>query len=122
LIASFAAATLLIGPVAVAADSAQAEYQAHIQYCTSNPPDIDRQACMREAGAALEAARRAALTTPSTDATRADRTQRCNALPGERRQECLTLMESPDTRIQGSVESGGILRETTITVPASTVN
>ena len=112
---------LLASPPSMAAGEAQAQYQADVQRC-HNTPGIDQKACLREAGAALEASRRGALTAPDPGTENQDRTQRCNALPANQRQDCLTLMNSTDTRIQGSVESGGILRETTITVPASQAN
>jgi len=112
---------LLASPPSMAAGEAQAQYQADVQRC-HNTPGIDQKACLREAGAALEASRRGALTAPDPATENQDRTQRCNALPANQRQDCLTLMNSTDTRIQGSVESGGILRETTITVPASQAN
>lgn len=121
LIASFGAATLLLSPVALAANSAQTQYQADVQRCNSTP-GIDKKACLHEAGAALQATRTNALTDPSTDASRQDRTQRCNALPADKRQDCLTLMDTPNARTQGSVEGGGVLRETTITVPAGSGN
>lgn len=121
LIASFGAAALLLSPVAFAADAAQAQYQVDVQHCNSTP-GIDKKACMREAGAALEASRRNTLTTPSADAANLDRTRRCNALPADQRQDCLTLMDSPNTRTQGSVQGGGILRETTITIPAGSTS
>lgn len=121
LIAGLGTAAMLLSPVALAADSAQSQYQADVQRCKSTP-GIDQKACLREAGAALEASRSNKLTTPSADAANQERTQRCNALPTGERQDCLTLMDSANTRTQGSVQSGGILRETTITVPAGSSN
>lgn len=122
LIAGLSTAAMLLSPVALAAaDSAQAQYQTDVQHCKSTP-GIDQKACMREAGAALEASRRNTLTTPSAGTSNMDRTQRCNALPADQRQDCLTLMDGANTQTQGSVQSGGILRETTITVPADGSN
>lgn len=117
LIAGLGVAAMLLTPSVLAADSAQQQYQADVQHCQSTP-GIDQKACMKEAGAALEASRRNTLTRPSEEASNLDRTKRCDALPTDQRQDCLTLMNNADTRIQGSVESGGILRETTITIPA----
>ena len=76
------------------------------------------EACLKEAGAALQASRQDNLTTPSSQAEARNRMDRCNSLPAEQREECLKLMENGNTRTEGSVESGGILRETTITIPA----
>lgn len=117
LIAGMSAAAMLLSPVALAANTAQTQYQVDVQHCKSTP-GIDQKACMREAGAALEASRRNTLTTPTATAENLDRTQRCSVLPADQRQDCLTLMEGTNTQVQGSVQSGGILRETTITVPA----
>lgn len=112
---------LLASPPSMAAGESQTQYQADVQRC-HNTPGIDQKACLREAGAALEASRRNALTAPEPGTENQDRTQRCNALPADQRQDCLALMTGTDTRVQGSVDSGGILRETTITVPATGTN
>ena len=42
---------------------------------------------------------------------------RCNRLPQASRQDCITQMTSP-TQVRGSVQGGGVLRETVIQVPA----
>lgn len=112
---------LLASPPSMAAGESQAQYQADVQRCHSTP-GIDQKACLREAGAAREASQRGKLTAPGTSSEKQDRTQRCNALPAGQRQDCLTLMDSPNTNVQGSVDSGGVLRETTITIPASQAN
>ncbi len=116
LIALCLGAAILSSPLAHAADSAEAQYQADVQRCHSTP-GIDQKACLREAGAALEASRRGNLTAPASQAENANRTARCNALPPDQRQDCLTLMET-GTVTQGSVPGGGVMRETTITIPA----
>lgn len=122
IIAGLSAAAMLLSPVALAADTAaQTQYQTDVQHCNSTP-GIDKKACLHEAGAALQASRSNTLTTPSADASNRDRTQRCNALPADQRQDCLTLMDSANTKIQGSVQGGGVLRETTITIPAGGAN
>ncbi len=114
---SFAA---LFAPAVQAADSAAAQYQQDVARC-HNTPGIDKQACLKEAGAALEAARRDALTSPSQQAEIRNQTERCNRLPAGQREDCLKLMsDQPGTRIEGSVQGGGVLRETTITIPAPT--
>jgi len=109
-------AAILFSPLARAADTAQTQYQADVQRCHSTP-GIDKQACLQEAGAALEAARRNKLTAPGVQAESANRSARCDALPADQRQDCLTLMEK-GTVTEGSVSSGGVIRETTITTPA----
>ena len=42
---------------------------------------------------------------------------RCNRLPQASRQDCITQMTSP-TQVRGSVQGGGVLRETVIQAPA----
>ncbi|WP_322998693.1 hypothetical protein [Castellaniella sp.] len=108
----------LFAPGAQAA-SPQTQYQQDVARCNSTP-GIDKQACLREAGAAEQAARQDKLTSPSMQAETQNRTQRCDSLPADQRQGCMQLMDNGNTRTQGSVQSGGVLRETTITVPAST--
>lgn len=47
-----------------------------------------------------------------------NRTNRCNRLPEPQRQDCLTQMQGQHaTQTYGSVEGGGILRNTTIEIP-----
>lgn len=108
----------LFSSAALAADSATTQYQQEVQRC-NNTPGIDRAACLRDAGAALQAARNNGLTAPSQQAEERNKTQRCDNLPGDQRAECMKLMQNSNTRVQGSVEGGGILRETTITIPAT---
>jgi hypothetical protein len=108
---------MLFAPGAQAAGP-QSQYQQDVARCNSTP-GIDKQACLHEAGAAAQAARQDSLTVPSAQAEDTNRTQRCNSLPANQRQDCMTLMGNANTRTEGSVQSGGVLRETTITIPAS---
>lgn len=113
LIALSLGAALLFSPMAQAASSAEAQYQADVQRCQTTP-GIDKAACLQEAGAALEATRRNKLTAPDMQAQEANETARCKALPASEQSDCLTLM-SRGKVIEGSVSGGGVLRETTIT-------
>ncbi|MGB6241756.1 MAG: hypothetical protein WBF69_04665 [Castellaniella sp.] len=103
----------------VQAAGPQTQYQQDVARCNSTP-GIDKQACLREAGAAAQAARQDKLTTPSMQSEARNRTLRCDSLPADQRQECMKLMDNANTRTEGSVQSGGVLRETTITIPATT--
>jgi hypothetical protein len=94
----------------------EAQYKADVAQCHQGS-SIDREACMREAGAAREAARRNNLTDPNTSFTQ-NQMQRCQSLPQGQREECMKQMSGQDTRVMGSVEGGGVLRETTIQIPA----
>jgi hypothetical protein len=95
----------------------QAQYRADVAHCKSPQATQDRNTCMKEAGAAMEEARRNQLVTGSPNYQQ-DAVNRCKALPTDRQQDCLMQMSGQDTVTKGSVDSGGILRETTITVPA----
>jgi hypothetical protein len=113
-----------LGGIALFAPGAQAagpqsQYQQDVERCNTTP-GIDKQACLHEAGAAAQAARQDKLTAPSMQTEDRNRTQRCDSLPADQRQDCMTLMDNANTRTQGSVQSGGVLRETTITIPAPT--
>ncbi|MGX5659078.1 hypothetical protein ACWKWV_05075 [Castellaniella ginsengisoli] len=108
----------LFAPGAQAAGpQAQTQYQQDVARC-HNTPGIDVQACLKEAGAAAQAARQDALTQPSAQAEALNRSKRCDSLPADQRQDCMKLMDDANVRTQGSVQSGGMLRETTITIPA----
>ncbi|MFV0284056.1 MAG: hypothetical protein ACK5JE_09725 [Castellaniella sp.] len=101
----------------VQAEGAQTQYQKDVARC-HNTPGIDVQACLKEAGAASQASSQGALAQPSAQARESNRTERCEKLPAGQRQDCLSLMDQPATRTTGSVQSGGMLRETTIPIPA----
>lgn len=109
-----AAATLLWAGGAMGADSARAAYEQQRAVCESGASGQDRATCLREAGAALQEARRGQLTRGVDEQQlRANAAQRCERLPAERRSECMALRSS-DARVQGSVEGGGIMRSITI--------
>ncbi|HEY2256286.1 MAG TPA: hypothetical protein VGI11_11650 [Variovorax sp.] len=73
----------------------------------------DRNACLREKGAAREAARRGAL--PSTDPAvlRQNALARCTRQPPSDRAACEARVTGQgDTTMSGSVLGGGIIRQT----------
>ena len=118
LLASTLGTALLFAPGSQAAGpSTQNQYQQDVARC-HNTPGIDVQACLHEAGAAAQAARQDTLTQPAPQVEMRNRSQRCDSLPADQRQDCMTLMDDTNARVQGSVQSGGTLRETTIPVPA----
>jgi hypothetical protein len=95
--------------------SPQAQYKLDVERCNTGQTNQDKATCMREAGAALEEARRNHLTNAQPQ----NATERCNALPADQRQDCLMQMSGQNTKVEGSIEAGGVLRETTLTVPAA---
>jgi hypothetical protein len=118
MLVALAIATSAGGTVAYAMTPAEieAQYNADVARCTQSTA-IDRQACLREAAAARGEARQNHLSDPNTSFSQ-NQMQRCQSLPQGQREECLRQMSGQDTRVMGSVEGGGVLRETTITIPA----
>jgi len=95
----------------------QSRYEADLQRCaTLSDPEAQRT-CRREAGAALQEARRDRLVTGHAN-TSANATARCERLPTAQRADCERLMNDASAVEHGSVSGGGVLRELTITVPA----
>lgn len=91
-------------------DSAERVYQRERAACLSGRTHQDQATCLREAGAALEEARRGRLATPPTDYM-ANALRRCEVLPADDRADCKARVAGYGTQ-SGSVEGGGIYRET----------
>lgn len=82
--------------------------------CEAGRSGQDRATCMREAGAAHQERQRNNLNNVQADAQlRANAAARCDRLPPERREGCMALRGS-NVETQGSVQGGGVLRQTTI--------
>lgn len=98
-----------------ATSTAQERYEQDRTACAAAKPGADRSTCMKEASAALAAARRGELdkAKPSPD----NALERCKPLPEAERKECEARMRSGT--VSGSVEGGGVLRELVTTVPAA---
>ena len=84
--------------------------------CLSGRSGQDQASCLREAGAALQAARRGELTSGAGD-LKQNAEERCKVFDGADRSDCLARVRGQGT-VSGSVERGGILRETVTIVPA----
>ena len=126
ILAGFALGACMVSPVAFGATGAGASaadigarYKADVERCNSGQTSQDRATCIREAGAALEEARRNRLVERNVDFDKV-KMARCEALPPVERDECMIQMSGQNTVVKGSVEGGGVLRETTIVVPAET--
>lgn len=98
---------------ALAAPADGNAYQKERAACVDGSSQQDRTTCLREAAAARGEAKRGHLTESSSYEENA--TARCNVLPPSDRQECVKRIHGQGT-VSGSVESGGIYRETTTTV------
>ena len=117
-LAACGAATLLFAATAVAGTSeAQLRYQQERAVCMSGASNQDRATCLKEAGAALQEARRGKLSASESQLGR-NRTMRCSALPVQDRQDCEMRMSGAGST-SGSAQQGGILRELTRPVPAN---
>jgi hypothetical protein len=73
----------------------------------------DRSTCLKEAGAARDTARKS-QPTESDAKLHQNAKQRCDALSGDEARDCLARMKGKGTT-SGSVQGGGILRETVTT-------
>ena len=115
-----AAAAALLAPQVAAAQGtigrdAQRIYQQEAAGCRGSARQ-DRATCMREAAAARDEARRGRLADQGVDYSK-NALQRCEALPAADRQDCMTRMQGRGTA-SGSVEAGGIYRESVTRQPA----
>lgn len=96
--------------------AAQKQYQEDRALCESGLSNESKATCLREAGAALNAARNGKLRTGPSPDYRQNALSRCQVLPPADRPSCEAMIREGTT--QGSVESGGIYREYRETVPA----
>lgn len=119
-LAACAAGVLLAAGTAAAAggklSDAEARYQQDRAACNSGQSYQDRATCLREAGAALQAAKRGG-TDDGQAAYEQNRLIRCDRLAAGEREDCLRRMRGEGT-VSGSVEGGGIYRELRTIVPA----
>jgi len=103
-------AALPIGAIAQS-DAAQLQrYQQEREACLSGKSHQPREACLREAGAALQAARQGQLTTEDPAQLAANALARCDARPADQKEMCERMVRGEGT-VTGSVESGGFVRE-----------
>jgi hypothetical protein len=88
---------------------AQKRYNEERARCLSGQTNQDRATCLREAGAALQDARRNRLDTGAN--FEANATARCNAQPAADREACVQRIIGAGSA-KGSVEAGGVIRQT----------
>jgi hypothetical protein len=112
----FAMAAMFLSGAAAASGAAMSEaqrtYQSERAVCLSGQSNEDRATCLKEAGAALQEARRANLGTARDDQLAQNRTERCQAVPSADRADCVRRANGEGI-MSGSVQQGGILRELT---------
>lgn len=111
----FAAGAALAGPSNFETD-AQARFRQEMAVCNSGQSNQSLNTCRTEARNAYAEARRGGLNDAPDQYPR-NAVQRCAKFQGDERTACDARVLNP-SRIEGSVSAGGILRESTITVPA----
>lgn len=89
--------------------AAQQRYQQERAACLNGTSNQDRATCLKEAGAALQEARRDGLATAAEARLAQNRLTRCDAVPVQDRDECIARIQHGAT--SGSARDGGILRE-----------
>ena len=92
------------------ASEAQQRYKQERAHCLSGQSHQDRATCLREAGAALQEARRNRLESGDGASFEANATARCNAQPASDRADCVQRIRGAGST-RGSVEGGGLIRE-----------
>lgn len=113
---SAVALALALAPAAWAAGNkasseAQQRYQQERARCLSGRSQQDRATCLKEAGAAYDEARRARLDNGGSSNFTQNATERCKAQPAADREACVQRALGAGSA-QGSVNGGGIIRET----------
>ncbi len=114
-----AAVALLASQGAVAQGTigrdAQRIYQQDAASCRGSGRQ-DHATCMREAAAARDEMRRGRLADGTAEYAK-NAAQRCNGLPEADRRDCLARVQGQGS-VSGSVDAGGIYRETVTRQPA----
>ena len=116
-LAAMGIVTALSGVPAVAATPAgagsaaeiQARYEQERTKCLTGATNQQRDACLKEAGAAREAAKSGKLDDGNA-AYRLNAKVRCDALTGNEAKDCLARMEGKG-KTSGTAEAGGIYRD-----------
>lgn len=124
LTAAATAALLMAGTAAAAGatlSQAQQRYQQERAVCLSGESNQDRATCLREAGAALQEARRGGFDSGGAFEFERNRTIRCHPLPAGDREDCERRMQAEGVTT-GSAQQGGVLRELSTPAAAGQVN
>lgn len=118
--ALFAASGFLVfGAQTASAQAAGSDARLQKERATCDGVQQDRAACLREAGAARQEARRNGLTTPSAPREQVNALARCSEQPGPDQPECEARIKGgARTTTEGSVMGGGVIRETVTPLPA----
>jgi len=108
-----------ISATAPAQTPAEASYQQDRANCLAGKTAESQTTCLKEAAAALQAARKHDLRTPTPAEVAANERRRCEALSGDDKRDCLKRADNIDTTVSGSVAAGGDLKETVTIIPGT---
>jgi len=112
---------LLLCGAAVQAQSGNSASRSQMQQeraACAHVPEASRAPCLREVGAAAQAARNGQLTSPGDSTYERNAMARCDVFKTQQdKADCQARLR--DNAVSGSVQGGGVLREATTMVPAS---
>ncbi|MBC8055020.1 MAG: hypothetical protein H7Y61_00405 [Rhizobiales bacterium] len=114
-LAELCAATALIASSAFAATPAadtQSRYEQERARCLAGQSGQARETCLKEAGAARDAAKKGQLNDGDGKLNK-NAKDRCDVLTGDEQRDCMARIKGAgNTTESGSVKGGGIIRET----------
>ena len=108
-----------ISATAAAPSAAEQRYQQDRANCMAGKTAESQKTCLTEAAAALAAARKHNLTSPTPEQVAANERKRCDAQSGDDKKECLKRAAGVDTTVSGSVAGGGDIKETVTVIPGT---
>jgi hypothetical protein len=104
-------------PAAKTPADIQATYERDRAKCLSGQSQEDQATCLKEAGAARDEAKRGMLSEDGT-AFHKNAKARCDVLTGDEQRDCIARAHGSGS-VSGSVDGGGLLKETHTIVPAA---
>ena len=117
-----ACSTFSVGAISATAPAqspAESRYLQDRANCLAGKTAESQTTCLKEAAAALQAARKHDLRTPTPAEVAANERRRCEALSGDDKKDCLKRADNIDTTVTGSVAGGGDLKETVTIIPGT---
>ena len=114
--------TFSVGAISASAPAptpAEQRYTQDRADCLAGKTAESQKTCLKEAGAALQAARNHDLKSPDSAQIAANERKRCETLSGGDKADCLKRAAGMDTTVSGSVAAGGDLKETVTVIPGT---
>ena len=114
-------ACALLGSTAALAQAPGTAARAQAERAVCDGVQQDKAACLREAGAAQQEAKRSGLTSAGPAGADQNAMARCQLQPPADRADCEARLKGSatgTTTTSGSVMGGGIVRETVTPIPA----